>query len=233
MKKEDFIVGKWYANDLWVDIQAVKFARFQNNIFKPTESIRYNKHHFAKPMDSYYDSTFSYREVSISEISKYLPKDHPDLGIINIENELQEFPEQGFCRFDGINDWELYSYLDNKFPQSSVYITTDSIGLTWNKLSFWDISIRSGKKEYKIEQLNKFINNNTKENVKQTSNNEVQSITSENRQSSRTGTIAIRCGRQQITVGNRPNGNTTRSKIGRAEIKSVKICKTIIKSENY
>lgn len=233
MKKEDFIVGKWYVSNSWTDIQAAKFERFQSNMFKPSEYIKYNNHGFARHIDSYYDSIFNYREISISEISKYLPKDHPDLGIINIENELQEFPEQGFCRFNKLDDWKLYCYLSRKFPESSVKINACDIGLAWNKLSFWNISIGSGKKEYKIEQLNKFINNNTKENVKQNSNNEVQSITSENRQSSRTGAIAIRCGRQQITVGNRPNGNTTRSKIGRTEIKSVKICKTIIKSENY
>mgnify|MGYP003398321297 CR=1 FL=1 len=72
---------------------------------------------------------------------------------------------------------------------------------------------------------------NTKKDEQNSSN--VQRITSENRKPNITGTVILRCGRQQITTGIRPQGNISLPNTGKTRTSVLEIRKNIIQSENY
>jgi len=71
-------VGKWYD---FGDGSYSKFLKLSTcgNYFHFTELIRDKKHKFYK--GNWYNSTV--RLINISEISEYLPKNHPDINIIH------------------------------------------------------------------------------------------------------------------------------------------------------
>lgn len=296
MRKEDFVIGKWYVSTKWSVFKAAKFSGFDiDGFFKRSEFIRISKDYVKENGRTVTDQKRweTFIEVPISEIAQYLPKDHPDLQDISIEyvkcisvylgnkgnsiigkiypfNEindfseykisnfsiknaakfipatkeeydaqfdsgLKEFPERGFCESISV---DLYRYLTNRYPDANVNPRKDIIGYAWNSTTFWDISIGSGNTTYTIEQLNKFINAKTKENGKQQKTNsnpcgEIHLSTSENRRSIVSGTVTIRCRRQQISIGSRPEGNTTSASCGKTHIRTAKISKSVIIKETY
>lgn len=306
MKKEDFIIGKWYVSSAWSDTKAVKFSNISNNNrFCGFESIKRNETYDKNTSASSFSGDLhTYKEVPISEIAQYLPKDHPDLQNIipqyvkcikqnginkhypesqigrifkvieakvagyklegAIEHsvsknrfilstkeeyntqfkpnpflqELVEFPEKGFCTNP---TQELREYL-SKTRRLEKDSSTKSVFWTksiW-KESFLDLNYTAGHTHYPIEQLNKFINIKNKENEKSSSssgsiisNNEIPRTSSENRRRIISGTVAIRCGRQQSTTGTRPKGNITIANTGTTRISSTKISKSVVIRENY
>jgi len=81
MKKEDFIVGKWYKSSLWSCFKAAKFMEFEDGRFKYSEALY--KGNDKLKSDSGYTGTdsqkwSSFSEVPISEIIQFLPDGHPD-----------------------------------------------------------------------------------------------------------------------------------------------------------
>lgn len=289
MNKENFIPGKWYISSRWNSFEAAKFDKFTSiGDFHYSERINGNKWEDTGSYTNLDKQIWSsFREVSISEIAEYLPKDHPDLqnilpryvkllkgfdnehtgeifdtnlpipkykywspkwtwkylvidSIIDKKHfipatkeeydaqelyneELKDFPKEGCC----LKSQELYDFLCKKYPHINSVSKPRLKTVTyyaWNINSCWSIS-SSSKPYYTLEQLNKFINNNQ--------NYEVSRITSEDIRRNISGTVAIRCGRQQITTGSRPNGNKTRSSTGRTRFNHVKIIKTTIKREDY
>lgn len=295
MKKEDFIVGKWYKSSLWSENKAFKFLNVLcENTPRIECSERIYKTTHEKKLMVFKNPLTSFTEVPISEIAKYLPKDHPDLQDIisryvkllagfdtcstgrifdtylkipTIKDwnpswtwesllkgsrkkyfipttkeeydaqfqmnpsiqELQEFPEIGFCTNP---TQELKNYLnlnrrkDNSTGNASIFWNKSK----WNK-SFLTKAFQSDKTHYSIEQLNKFINNNSQQNEQKS--NIISTASSENRRTIITGTVAIRWGRQQVTTGSRPQGNTTSANCGTTCIRTAQISKSVIIKENY
>ena len=226
MKKEDFIVGKWYLCSEWVrGVIAAKFKEFNKSNEFTYSQIVHNNVCKTQGGSSYHKNLEKYKEIPISEIQHLLPTGHPDL-INNINN----FPNEG-CYFD--DDDILVNYLiKNNYTQNNKYSSKSSTTkyLKWNDFQYWYVYHDSIEfKNYTTQQIHQLINYNTNQNEKNT----LQSIETENSRPNHIGTIAIRRGRQQITVGNRPNGNKTSAKIGRTEINSIKICKNIVQSANY
>jgi hypothetical protein len=167
----------------------------------------------------------NYKEIQTSEIQHLLPVKHPDLI-----NNINDFPEES-CYFD--DDDVLLNYLiKNNYTRKYISPEKSKINqyLKWDCFQYWYITLESlYVKNYTTRQINQLINYNTNQNGKNT----LQSVETENSRPNHIGTIAIRRGKQQITVGNRPNGNKTVVKIGRTEINSIKICKNIVQSANY
>lgn len=292
MKKEDFIVGKWYVSSKWDFFRAAKFNGFtKEGFFERSEFIRIRNNSYSKGTDRTTTDNKeweTFKEVPISEIAQYLPKDHPDLKNIipqyiklavngwdnnllgtifnttkpficyehwdkkwtweyllnshmhkkyfipstkeeyDAQFELQKFPEKGWCRN---NSRKLYEFLKNKYPDCNINIRQGIIGFAWNKNSYYDISVGSGNPEYTIEQLNKFINNNSQQNEQES--NIISTTSSENRRTIITGTVTIRCGRQQVSIGSRPKGNTTSANCGTTHIRTAQISKSVIIKKNY
>jgi hypothetical protein len=88
MKKEDFIIGKWYVSSLWHSIKAAKFAGFQGKgidsaggLFSFNEMIKekWEKREYIGTTGTDCQRWDTFREVSISELYLYLPSYHPDL----------------------------------------------------------------------------------------------------------------------------------------------------------
>lgn len=81
MKKEDFIIGKWYHCKDWVrEVKAARFAGFVDNYF--TYSAMINSEYIKKSSRSTYNDWNTYKEISIAEIQQYLPIKHPDLELV-------------------------------------------------------------------------------------------------------------------------------------------------------
>jgi hypothetical protein len=307
MRKEDFIVGKWYLSSEWSSFKAVKFFKFSNDgYFCYSERISTNckQHEFIESRTTNDNKKWNtFREVPISEIQHLLPVEHPDLTvefyvkckykntpslhskqkkIPQIVNKIYKivessYPEKGVKLLCYVSDCGVVFYANstssstkeeydkqerlalklnfvNDFPDEGCYFDDDNILLNfliknnytphsghskkskineylkWNKFQYWYINNPSTLvKNYTTQQINQLINYNTNQNERNT----LQPVETENSRTNHIGTVAIRRGRQQITVGNRPYGNQTIVKIGRTEINSIKICKNIVQSANY
>lgn len=83
MKKEDFIVGKWYRCSRWDNnIIAVKCSDIGNR-FQYSEIVKKQKQkqkHLVATSSSIYTDWENYIEIPISEIQHLLPDNHPDLN---------------------------------------------------------------------------------------------------------------------------------------------------------
>ena len=226
MKKEDFVIGKWYCSSQFLTTIAFKFNGFaEMGHLQPSEKITTYGSYSIDNVARYVKKYESYREVSLSEIQQYLPKGHKDL----FNNELQSFPETGYCT---TIDEDLINYLKTERVRAQGGEVDNFDCIVWTKNYVWRGTLNYAKnnklKEYTIQELQKFINVNITKNE----NNELQTITSEDRQSVRRGAIAVRCGGQQVTTRVRPTGNSTRVNITETTIRSSKIIKSIIKREN-
>lgn len=237
MKKEDFIKGKWYISSEWNEFIAAKFDGFNwDDDFTFSEIIgkkllnhRYNNNSYTNT-DKQRWSTF--KEVSIAEIARYLPKDHPDLPNNN------EFPKTGYCSGSEIDIATIANYLHNTLNKKIIGSNTlaDAKCVVWTETCYYYMSVKQST-TYSCrptDYILNTINNKTKTNygnIKQ--NDNVPTTTSEVRKSTFTGTITIRRGRQQITTGSRPNGNQACVNTGRSRFNTVKIRKNIVKRENY
>lgn len=208
-----------------------KYSRKDTNSIIVTSNI---------PTGKYNPSTYLWcnkKSFTVSTKEEYNNQLNKSLGL-NFDNELSEFPEEGYCECKGEQIVLLVNYLTTSGRDTKNFtFTPQMIGIAWNKNNFWDIQLNSSKAPYTIEQLNKYININ-QINHGQTINTtnwsgEICNSTSENTTTSRPGTVAIRCGGQQITVGNRPKGNSTSANIGETQIRGIKISKSIIQRENY
>ena len=76
----------------------------------------------------------------------------------NEETQLTSFPNEGWCKTSNV---ELRKYLAKR-PNTRVFgilkwIKGKSIGVGWNKRTYWIISEKSNKPEYKLNQLEKFF----------------------------------------------------------------------------
>ena len=71
-----FIVGRWYKKDVGCYI---KFKEIEDGIFVASDDILYNK--YDGKGGNYGNITQNTHELleDLSEIQKYLPKDHPDI----------------------------------------------------------------------------------------------------------------------------------------------------------
>lgn len=80
MKKEDLIIGKWYHNPNWgnKNFKAIKVTRIDSTYVYYNENISYDKYN-NQSKENKTINIKGYKEVPISEIAQYLPKDHPDL----------------------------------------------------------------------------------------------------------------------------------------------------------
>lgn len=79
---EKFKVGQWYTSKKWVTDSFAKFYRIKEDeklVF--TESIQYGKYSNKKDWWVIYNDI---REVTLSEIKDFLPKNHPDLQLKTI-----------------------------------------------------------------------------------------------------------------------------------------------------
>lgn len=82
MVKEDFIIGKWYAHNPYNDLNQLWYIKFLE--FDREKNVRVNEYicndkkyfcksgHFGQDLSQFW-------EIPISEFTKYLPKNHPDL----------------------------------------------------------------------------------------------------------------------------------------------------------
>lgn len=90
MKKEDFIIGKWYAHNPYNDLSRlwyVKFKNISNKFLEASEYITDNKEYYYR--EGIFNKNFNeYWSINISEIARLLPKDHPDLQNIERSYEL-------------------------------------------------------------------------------------------------------------------------------------------------
>lgn len=80
MKKEDFIVGKWYQCSYWdSNRDYAKCIKVTTNTIYFSEKIHVGK--YSKLNDSWFLDMKRTRLVDISEIAEYLPDGHPDKTI--------------------------------------------------------------------------------------------------------------------------------------------------------
>lgn len=136
-------------------------------------------------------------------------EDHPD-----VEKILRlAFPNDINCTNQEFKKYLYWKYLIKSEGRTGSYNSEMSV----------DIPTQYAKDF--IKQIN------TKEDEQNNSN--VQRVTSENRESNITGTIILRCGRQQITTGIRPQGNISLPNTGKTRTSHLEIRKNIIQSENY
>lgn len=89
MKKENFIVGKWYKRDTG---SYVKLKEIKDGVFVSNEEMLKRDDFKHKITDSWHGHIVhpsnTYTLVDISEIAYLLPKDHPDLQNIERSYEL-------------------------------------------------------------------------------------------------------------------------------------------------
>lgn len=142
-----------------------------------------------------------------------------DVALINEDHHDVEkvlrlaFPEDRNCKREDFNKYLNWKYLSKASGKVGRYNTNMETSLP-------------------IQYAKDFIKQiNTKEDEQNSSN--VQRITSENRKPNITGTVILRCGRQQITTGIRPKGNISLPNTGKTRTSVLEIRKNIIQSENY
>lgn len=226
MKKEDFIVGKWYVSSIWTTFIATKFSGFnKRGYYSFSESIYCTKgrHTF----DSSYTATdeqdwSTFREVDPSEIEEYLPKGHPDLRATIID---LSFPTEG-CYFD--DEDIVLNYLRSLgYTHSKEYNhrKTENIKyIKWRHNQYWYISSNSiNTKNYTTQQINQLLNINK---------NEVLKIKTENTRPIIKGAIGLRSRGQQITAGSRHQGNSASIITCKTKSVSIEISKNIVKRSN-
>lgn len=83
MKEEDFIVGNWYKSKY---DNYFKFLKFEDGYFYSSEEI-VNNEWSARGLRLV---GWRVKKVNISEITHLLPKDHPDLQLINNNIKIDE-----------------------------------------------------------------------------------------------------------------------------------------------
>lgn len=226
MKKEDFIVGKWYVSSIWTSFIATKFSGFnKQGYYSYSESIHrcVGKHMFSLSVTTSDRQDWStFREVDLSEIEEYLPRGHPDLrtNIIDLN-----FPTEG-CYFDDedivINHLKGLGYnpskeYNHRKSESRQYVK-------WSNNYYWYIySSSSNTKNYTTQQINQLLNINK---------NEVLKIKTENTRPIIKGAIGLRSRGQQITTGSRPKGNSASIITCKAKSVSIEISKNIVKRSN-
>lgn len=85
--------------------------------------------------------------------NKFIPKEE---ALKSSEEKLGEFPSDGQCKIDD----KLINYLRNcpirSFTAGGIALEKAK-GVAWNSNSYWYFSAASGKKEYKLEELEKFL----------------------------------------------------------------------------
>ena len=227
MKKEDFIVGKWYVSSIWTTFIATKFSGFnKQGYYSYSESIYYDERRYI--FNSSYTvsdkqdwSTF--REVNLSEIEEYLPKGHPDLKltIINLN-----FPKAG-CYFDDedivLNHLKSIGYI--KYSKGVTSKKDDYPYIRWNNKNeyFYLAYPSSAVKNYTTQQINQLLNINK---------NEVLKTKTENTRPIIKGAIGLRSRGQQITIGSRHQGNSASIITCKTKSVSIEISKNIVKRSN-
>lgn len=90
MEKE-FIVGKWYKNLGNTQNYIGRFLKLEDNCFWVTEYIIDNQHHIHSGTIGQPGGWLVFKNASlidISEIAQFLPKNHPDLQLINQTKSL-------------------------------------------------------------------------------------------------------------------------------------------------
>jgi len=247
MKATDLIKGSWYI------YEHTTLIAFKFDSLLPSENIKsieyIKKEGYANNMCAIYRHNI-FREVSILDIQQYLPDGHIDklstiYQMLDLKPakltplitkdfpeiklpELNTFPITGWCKSFDI---QLISYLRTLYPKNKPIYTEGMIAICWNAICYWTVSTTSNRPEYTLEQLNKFINPNLIQDGKHgnTSSNELQTITSENKRPIIRGTIAVRRRGQQSSIGSRPQGNITSINTSRTKSSSIEICKNIIK----
>lgn len=227
MKKEDFIVGKWYVSSLWTSFIATKFSGFnKQGYFSYSESIQCVKgrHMFSLSVTTSDRQDWStFREVDPSEIEEYLPKGHPDLKLNIIDSN---FPEAG-CYFDD-EDIVLNHLKSIGYIGYNEGVTSKRSGyqhIRWNKKNeyFYLTSSSSNVKNYTTQQINQLLNINK---------NEVLKTKTENTRPIIKGAIGLRSRGQQITDGSRHQGNSASIITCKTKSVSIEISKNIVKRSN-
>jgi len=79
MRKQDIIVGKWYTSTSWVDTLAIKIVENKKEKICVYSSQEILKSGTFIEIDNAWTTFRNFKEIPISEIAQYLPKDHPDL----------------------------------------------------------------------------------------------------------------------------------------------------------
>ena len=226
MKKEDFIVGKWYVSSLWVTFIAAKFSGFDKHGFYSFSESIYSgvgRHLFNLSFTTTDKQGWStFREVDLSEIEEYLPKGHPDLKLTTID---LSFPTEG-CYFD--DEGIVLNHLKSLgYNPSKEYNHRKSEGrqyVKWDNNHYWYICSNSiNTKNYTTQQINQFLNINK---------NEVLKIKTENTRPIIKGAIGLRSRGQQITAGSRHQGNSASIITCKAKSVSIEISKNIVKRSN-
>jgi hypothetical protein len=92
MKKEDFIIGKWYVSNQFVNTQAIKVKDVRGKHLVVLERIYENKFISSPKELSYHQDLSSYRRVPLAEIRPYLPDDLGGKLISNVcfNNQSEE-----------------------------------------------------------------------------------------------------------------------------------------------
>lgn len=168
------------------------------------------------------------KEYSIAQLTPFFNKEDKFTSFLSDGEVLGTFPTEGFCRNTSPDFLKL---LKEKYPKCNNYIKPGALGLAWGGTGFYSVSIVSGKREYKIEQLKKFINPNSQTNVRH-QNHKVSTITSEISRRAIIGAIVSRGGGQQIATGSRPTGNAASVNVGATGIRSIKISPNLGFREN-
>jgi hypothetical protein len=105
MKKEDFIIGKWYVSTKWSNFIATKFKGFNyEGQYTFSEVIRgktSSHEYYSSYTATDHQEWNTFKEIPLAEITKYLPVGHADLNLSS--------PEYVIC----INSNGLSDYKDN------------------------------------------------------------------------------------------------------------------------
>jgi hypothetical protein len=219
MKKEEFIVGAWYVCKDFVHTQAIRFERFYRDRLVASERIYNGRHVHPHEKLIYHQNLSTYRKVELSEISHYLPSNHPDkLPSIN------EFPEKGCCLYDP----EIEVYVSKALGYTYSEISKRFTYLGWNaKTKSWGTNLTPFNvlPLYDVNQLKQIINPNLNSNG---TNNEVQRIETKDRITNPDGAIRMASRRCQVSIGSRPKGNKAPVDIGRTLFKQSEIKPNIV-----
>ena len=79
MVETEFIKGKWYGNHPMWEGFYIKCNNFDGKIINSNEQINLKNLGWKFSKNLYLSHLEGYKQVEISEIAKYLPKNHPDL----------------------------------------------------------------------------------------------------------------------------------------------------------
>jgi hypothetical protein len=144
--------GKWYKISNTINLsnyfKAHSYFEGEVSFFECITHGRYCKHSILKTWNII-------NAVCVEDIDnkhkKYLPDDHPE--------KLINFPSVGFCLS---LDENLIKYLRDRTSEDRILLHGMK-GVAWNESGYWFVKSSSTKKEYKLYQLEPFINCNIKE----------------------------------------------------------------------